>query len=594
MVLTEKDLQSWRIGDLRKYLSDRGVPVNTRSNRKEQLIEKIILAQKLELPTLPSQADRISEIDANRKKILFVDGVQLPFPETICSHWLEGSGYFPDLTIDLIQRYAEATKSLKASKEGQNLQTSGHVQSVFFNRISDAIKCCFIKALVVPQTRISEAPYSVWVCLRTDSSCIVTGECECVAGFSNTCKHVFSLLYYIQEEVRLGRNKSCTGKKQQWSVRKRRRGDKIHEPCQMSAVDIGYHHPENEDCIATPSRSEYEPRSRHDLNVTFSQADWEAVAEATDGKASVLQFFTTALRSSSTSCPHALISPPTLPEIVSKCHVEIFHAFLKQNRSAADLESINKITADQVSSDKWFQYRHGVITASFAHDVLLKVDDNLQISNISSSQNLCAKLCMYNPPIHSAALNWGITNEKFAFKRYIRKNRTKHKNFSCKTTGLFITEHYPFLGASPDGVLSCKCCGFGVLEIKCPWKSRDITIAEYIIQPESCLSKNCEEVFLKPKHRYYAQVQHQMFVTGAMYCDFEVFLPKESITIRISKDPNYEINQVPKLIKFFNSIVLPESFSGKIANMVECRHILKELLDNVQNAVESKELEKDL
>ena len=213
MVLTEKDLQSWTIGDLRKYVSDRGVPVNMRSNRKQQLIERIILAQKLELPTLPSHADRISEIGANRKKILFVDGVQLPFPETICSHWLEGSGYFPDSIIDLIQRYAEAMKSLKASKEGQNLQTSCHVQSVFFNRISDAIKCCFIKALVVPQTRISEAPYSDWVCLRTDSSsCILTGECECVAGFSNTCKHVFSLLYYIQEKVRLAEIGHVLGK----------------------------------------------------------------------------------------------------------------------------------------------------------------------------------------------------------------------------------------------------------------------------------------------------------------------------------------------------------------------------------------------
>ena len=82
-----------------------------------------------------------------------------------------------------------------------------------------------------------------------------------------------------------------------------------------------------------------------------------------------------------------------------------------------------------------------------------------------------------------------------------------------------------------------------------------------------------------------------MFVTGAMSCDFEVFLPKdESITIRISRDPTYEINQVPKLTKFFNSIALPELLSGIIANMVDCRHILKELLDHVQNAVGSKEL----
>ena len=58
--------------------------------------------------------------------------------------------------------------------------------------------------------------------------------------------------------------------------------------------------------------------------------------------------------------------------------------------SAAELKRINAITADQASSEKWFQYRHGVITASSAHEVLVKVDDNHQILNLSSSQNLCA------------------------------------------------------------------------------------------------------------------------------------------------------------------------------------------------------------
>ena len=36
------------------------------------------------------------------------------------------------------------------------------------------------------------------------------------------------------------------------------------------------------------------------------------------------------------------------------------------------------------------------------------------------------------------------------------------------------------------------------------------------------------------------QIQHQMFVTGRLYCDFEDFLVKESVTIRIMKDGNYE------------------------------------------------------
>ena len=36
-----------------------------------------------------------------------------------------------------------------------------------------------------------------------------------------------------------------------------------------------------------------------------------------------------------------------------------------------------------------------------------------------------------------------------------------------ETSGLVVHESYPFMGASPDGIINCKCCGFGVLEITC-------------------------------------------------------------------------------------------------------------------------------
>ena len=65
------------------------------------------------------------------------------------------------------------------------------------------------------------------------------------------------------------------------------------------------------------------------------------------------------------------------------------------------------------------------------------------------------------------------------------------------------------------------------------------------------------------------------------------------MTIRISRDPSYEINQVPKLVEFFNSILLPELFSGTMANVVACRNILKELVDDFQNAVGSRESENE-
>ena len=60
------------------------------------------------------------------------------------------------------------------------------------------------------------------------------------------------------------------------------------------------------------------------------------------------------------------------------------------------------------------------------------------------------------------------------------------------------------------------------------------------------------------------QIQHQMFVTGRLYGDFEVFLVKESVTIRIMKDVNYENDVVPKLSYFYDEFIVPELFTKNI------------------------------
>ena len=148
-----------------------------------------------------------------------IDGVQIPFPESVKDHSLGGSEYFPDLTLDSLQSYAEATTSMKAFKEGRIFNILVMFNLFFFHRITETIKFCFIKALVVPQTRIAASPYSVWVCLRNDISSILTVECTCLAGSSYSCKYVFALLHCIENDVHIGRNKSFTEKKQQWDVR---------------------------------------------------------------------------------------------------------------------------------------------------------------------------------------------------------------------------------------------------------------------------------------------------------------------------------------------------------------------------------------
>ncbi len=39
--------------------------------------------------------------------------------------------------------------------------------------------------------------------------------------------------------------------------------------------------------------------------------------------------------------------------------------------------------------------------------------------------------------------------------------------------GLFLDIETPYIGASPDGLICCSCCGKGVLEVKCPLYVKD-------------------------------------------------------------------------------------------------------------------------
>ena len=81
-----------------------------------------------------------------------------------------------------------------------------------------------------------------------------------------------------------------------------------------------------------------------------------------------------------------------------------------------------------------------------------------------------------------------LTLKRRVHGKDIRKNKSSHRNFRCQEYGIFISQTYPYLGASSDGVISCKCFGKEILEISCPWTSREKLISEYVTQPETCLT----------------------------------------------------------------------------------------------------------
>ena len=118
---------------------------------------------------------------------------------------------------------------------------------------------------------------------------------------------------------------------------------------------------------------------------------------------------------------------------------------------------------------------------------------------------------------------------------------------------MFLNEQYPRFGASPDGLITCKCCGDGCLEVKCPSSAEG---GKPINMPY--LEMEGDEIRLSRKHKHYYQVQVQMFITRRNYCDFVVWSKKKIIVERIVKDHALWDDISVRAVEFHRKCVMPE------------------------------------
>ncbi|KAK4880408.1 hypothetical protein RN001_008554 [Aquatica leii] len=114
---------------------------------------------------------------------------------------------------------------------------------------------------------------------------------------------------------------------------------------------------------------------------------------------------------------------------------------------------------------------------------------------------------------YNKSFNWHTSPWKRAHKcspgKYLKKfidSQTKYK------TNLSFERNFPFLGASPDGLIGDN----ELIEVKCLFKVAKLGIgleeaAKTI--PTLCLEHINNKVSLKRTHNYYYQVQGQLHIT---------------------------------------------------------------------------------
>ena len=133
-----------------------------------------------------------------------------------------------------------------------------------------------------------------------------------------------------------------------------------------------------------------------------------------------------------------------------------------------------------------------------------------------------------------------------------------HSNVNCKQSGLVVKPKYPFLGASPDGCVTCSCHGKSLIEVKCPYQCHDKSIEEAVNDKDFCLTMEEGEYYLGKDHAYFYQLQCQLNVCEIDMCYFVVWSSNEAVCVENIRDQSFFGECLPTVDGFVTNAILPE------------------------------------
>ncbi|KAM7452193.1 hypothetical protein ABFA07_000377 [Porites harrisoni] len=207
---------------------------------------------------------------------------------------------------------------------------------------------------------------------------------------------------------------------------------------------------------------------------------------------------------------------------------------------------ISQLTVGQRDNPAWHLARRGRLTASNFGSVL-------KAKRVTPS--LVKRLLGEYDLSRVKAVQWGVNNEKEAIKAFTLKTGK-----IVKDTGIWF-DSSGILGASPDGIVDDET----VLESKCPYTERNLTIEEALNSTSFCLKKSesGQGYALRKDHVYWDQVQGQMYLSLRKFCFFVVWTTKDVAILKIERDDTWAAN-IPRLIKFYYDYIFPKIVEGEL------------------------------
>ena len=148
---------------------------------------------------------------------------------------------------------------------------------------------------------------------------------------------------------------------------------------------------------------------------------------------------------------------------------------------------------------------------------------------------------------YAAAVQFGLVYESVALQEL--SNYLGKPIYQC---GLYVFLEYPWLGATPDGMIDQDTC----VEVKCCYKCRDRDkVPDYLVDTPLQLDK---------KHAYYHQVQGEILCTHKTRCYFAAYTRKKLYVMLVHLEVSFCKAMVSKLTLFYLNVMLRQvKGSGK-------------------------------
>ena len=125
------------------------------------------------------------------------------------------------------------------------------------------------------------------------------------------------------------------------------------------------------------------------------------------------------------------------------------------------------------------------------------------------------------------AIDRGIKEEENAKCYYQKFSEKQHCSFDLQKPGLLISSSYFWIGASLDSTRKFHCCDPSVVEIKCPFKGKDLDPKIAFLLPTVSGKKDENgNFFLDKNSQHYPQVETDMVFSGLKSCDFVTYTSK--------------------------------------------------------------------